>query len=61
MSETLDRSILESKGVAELREIAKSLDLKVSGLKKAEIIDRIVGGPSGPGGNGARSTPPAAA
>ena len=41
---TLDRSVLEGKGVAELREIAKSLDIKTSGLKKAEIIDKIAGG-----------------
>ena len=41
MAETLDRSILESKAVAELREIAKSLDVKVAGLKKAEIIEAI--------------------
>ncbi|HEY7875657.1 MAG TPA: transcription termination factor Rho [Actinomycetota bacterium] len=41
---------MEGKAVAELREIAKSLDLKVSGLKKAEIIDRI----AGRGGNGAK-------
>ena len=41
MAATADRSVLESKAVAELKEIAKSLDLKVSGLKKAEIIDRI--------------------
>jgi transcription termination factor Rho len=47
VSESLDRSVLESKGVAELREIAKSLDLKVAGLRKAEIIDRITGNPNG--------------
>ncbi|MQA98694.1 MAG: transcription termination factor Rho [Actinobacteria bacterium] len=41
MAETLDRSILEAKGVAELKEIAKTLDVKVSGLKKSEIIDAI--------------------
>jgi transcription termination factor Rho len=49
VAETLDRSVLESKAVSELREIAKSLQLKVTGLKKAEIIDAITGG-----GNGAR-------
>ena len=42
-----DRSALEGKGVAELKEIAKSLDLKVTGLKKAEIIERIAGGSNG--------------
>jgi len=41
VAETLDRSILEAKGVAELKEIAKTLDVKVSGLKKSEIIDAI--------------------
>jgi transcription termination factor Rho len=51
VSEALDRSVLESKGVAELKEIAKSLDLKVAGLKKAEIIDRIAGS------NGGRARP----
>jgi transcription termination factor Rho len=48
VAETLDRSVLESKGVAELKEIAKSLDVKVSGLKKAEIIDAIARGNGGP-------------
>jgi transcription termination factor Rho len=43
VSDGLDRSVLEAKAVAELKEIAKSLDLKVSGLKKAEIIDAIAG------------------
>jgi transcription termination factor Rho len=41
---TQDRSALEGKGVAELKEIAKSLDLKVTGLKKADIIEKIAGG-----------------
>jgi transcription termination factor Rho len=41
VAETLDRSILEAKGVSELKEIAKTLDVKVSGLKKSEIIDAI--------------------
>jgi transcription termination factor Rho len=43
LAETLDRSLLESKATTELRQIAKSLDLKVAGLKKSEIIDRIAG------------------
>jgi transcription termination factor Rho len=47
VAETLDRSILENKAVAELKEIARSLDLKVGGLKKAEIIDRIVNSDNG--------------
>jgi transcription termination factor Rho len=55
VSETLDRSVLESKGVAELKEIAKSLDLKVGGLKKADIIERIATNGSGP----APASPPA--
>jgi transcription termination factor Rho len=55
VSEALDRSVLEAKGVAELREIAKSLDLKVSGLKKAEMIDRIAG--KGSGSNGGPTRP----
>jgi transcription termination factor Rho len=52
VADTRDRSALEGKAVTELREIAKSMDLKVSGLKKAEIIDRI----AGRGGNGAKPT-----
>ena len=44
---TMDRSVLEKKAVTELREIAKTLDLKVTGLKKADIIDRIAGGSNG--------------
>ncbi len=47
MSESLDRSVLESKAVAELRAIAKSMDLKVGGLRKSEIIDAIAGGNGG--------------
>ncbi|CAN5770954.1 hypothetical protein BH18ACT15_BH18ACT15_13210 [soil metagenome] len=50
MAETLDRSVLETKAVSELREIAKSLDLKVSGKRKAEIIDLIAGRGNGSGG-----------
>jgi transcription termination factor Rho len=42
--ETPNRSVLESKPVTELREIAKSLDVKVTGLKKAQIVDAITGG-----------------
>jgi transcription termination factor Rho len=44
VSDTLDRSMLEAKGVSELRAIAKSLDLKAGGLKKAELIDMIASG-----------------
>jgi transcription termination factor Rho len=47
VAETLDRSVLESKAVTELKQIAKSLDLKVTGLKKAEIIDKIAGSGNG--------------
>ena len=39
-----DRSVLEGKPVAELKEIAKTLDVKTSGLKKSEIIDAIANG-----------------
>jgi transcription termination factor Rho len=42
--ETPNRSVLETKPVSELREIAKSLDVKVTGLKKAQIVDAIAGG-----------------
>ena len=59
MAETLDRSVLESKAVAELKQIAKSLDLKVSGLKKAEIIDRIESSGNGAAGGRPRSDAPA--
>ena len=58
----MDRSVLETKAVAELKEIAKSLDLKVTGLKKAEIIDRISGGANGAKANSKPKAPaPAAA
>ncbi|MDQ3952535.1 MAG: transcription termination factor Rho [Actinomycetota bacterium] len=49
----MDRSVLESKAVSELKQIAKSMDLKVAGLKKAEIVDRIARG----GSNGSQSGP----
>ncbi|MDQ3784464.1 MAG: transcription termination factor Rho [Actinomycetota bacterium] len=52
MADTLDRSILESKAVVELKQIAKSLDLKVGGLKKAEIVNMIA-----TTGNGKSSSP----
>ena len=52
---TQDRSALEGKAVAELKEIAKSLDVKVTGLKKAEIIEKIAGN-----SNGASKPAPAA-
>ena len=51
MAETLDRSLLETKAVSELREIAKSLDLRVTGLKKSQIIEAIA-----QNGNGASSS-----
>ncbi len=50
----VDRSVLEEKGVAELKEIAKTLDIKTSGLKKAEIIDAIA-----TNGSGSQSKPQA--
>ena len=46
-----DRSVLEGKPVAELKEIAKSLDVKVSGLKKSEIVDAIATGSKSSGGS----------
>ena len=52
-----DRSVLEGKPVTELREIAKSLDVKVSGLKKSQIIDAIANGSSK--SSGAAKTKPA--
>jgi transcription termination factor Rho len=54
LTEALDRSLLEAKGVSELREIARTLELKVSGLKKSEIIDLIA-----QTGNGSRAQDPA--
>jgi transcription termination factor Rho len=47
----LDRSVLESKAVTELKEIAKTLDIKTTGLKKAQIVDAIAGN------NGAKESP----
>jgi transcription termination factor Rho len=47
VADTLDRSVLESKAVTELKQIAKSLDLKVTGLKKAEIIEKIASSDNG--------------
>jgi transcription termination factor Rho len=58
VSESLDRSVLESKGVAELKEIAKSLDLKVAGLKKADIIERIASNGAAPRAAPAPAAPP---
>jgi transcription termination factor Rho len=47
VADTVDRSVLETKAVSELKQIAKSMDLKVTGLKKAEIVERIAGGSNG--------------
>jgi transcription termination factor Rho len=44
VAETLERSVLEAKGVAELKEIAKSLHIKTAGLKKAQLIEAIANG-----------------
>ena len=49
----MDRSVLESKAVTELRAIAKSMDVKTTGLKKSEIIDAISGNGGGRRNNGA--------
>ena len=54
-----DRSVLEGKPVAELKEIAKSLDVKVSGLKKSEIVDAIANGSKSSGSKASGSKPPA--
>ncbi len=43
----LDRSGLEGKQVAELKAIAKTLDIKTAGLKKSELIDKISGNTNG--------------
>ncbi len=51
MSEMSDHSVLESKGVTELRAIAKSMDIRVAGLKKAELIDVIANGANGSNGS----------
>jgi len=56
VADTLDRSVLESKAVTELKQIAKSLDLKVTGLKKADIIEKIA--TSANGQRGSTSSPP---
>jgi transcription termination factor Rho len=50
----MDRSTLESKAVAELKEIAKSLDVKVAGLKKSQIVDAIAGAGSSNGSGSAK-------
>src|SRR5918992_2548384 len=49
LAEALDRSVLEAKGVSELREIARTLELRVSGLKKSQIIDLIAQAGNGSG------------
>jgi transcription termination factor Rho len=64
MSAAVDRSVLEEKGVPELKEIAKQLNIKTTGLKKAEIIDAIANGGSKPksvssSGNDAKNAAPA--
>ncbi|MDQ5814871.1 MAG: transcription termination factor Rho [Actinomycetota bacterium] len=51
----MDRSVLESKAVTELRAIAKSMDVRTTGLKKSEIIDAISGNGGGRRNNGAPS------
>ena len=50
MAATLQRSVLQAKGVTELKEIAKSLDVKTTGLKKSQLIEAIAGGTKGNGG-----------
>src|SRR5919108_80673 len=52
-------SIVEAKPVAELKEIAKSLDVKVAGMRKAQIIDAITGSANGaPGPSQQRAQAP---
>ncbi|MFL3016380.1 MAG: Rho termination factor N-terminal domain-containing protein [Acidimicrobiales bacterium] len=41
MEEAQQSEDLTSLTVAELKEIAKDLDIKISGLRKAELIDAI--------------------
>ena len=60
MSEMSDRSVLESKGVSELRAIAKSMDIRVAGLKKAELINMIANGSNASNGRPATSPAPQA-
>ena len=64
MADKLDRTVLEAKAVTELKQIAKTLDLKVTGKKKSEIIDAIAGSANGAtrknNGRPAQSTKPAA-
>ena len=57
MADTLDRSVLESKAVTELKQIAKSLDLKVTGLKKADIIEKIATSANGQKSSRTSSSP----
>ena len=59
MSEMSDRSVLESKGVTELRAIAKSMDIRVAGLKKAELINVIANGSNGSNGSRPVTSSPA--
>jgi transcription termination factor Rho len=49
LAEAVDRSVLEAKGVSELREIARTLELRVTGLKKSQIIDLIAQAGNGSG------------
>jgi transcription termination factor Rho len=49
----MDRSLLERKALAELREIASTLDLDgYQRLKKSDLVDRIMNAGGGSGGNG---------
>jgi len=59
VSEMSDRSVLESKGVTELRAIAKSMDIRVAGLKKAELINVIANGSNGSNGSRPVTSSPA--
>jgi transcription termination factor Rho len=57
----MDRSVLAGKAVTELKEIAKAQGVKVTGLKKAQIVDAIAGTSAGTsGGNGSKPSAGAA-
>jgi transcription termination factor Rho len=49
----MDRTLLERKALAELREIASTLDLRgYQRMKKADLVDMIMNAGSAAGGNG---------
>jgi transcription termination factor Rho len=57
----MDRSLLEKKALAELREIASTLELRgYQRMRKADLVDLIMETGAGNGGNGAKEGSPAA-